>query len=208
MKRAILTTMTGASLALGAFAQTNAPDTNAPSNGNLVQPLTFKLTAYNQNDSGNVKMVRITTKDVINYFNGGPVSGGQLLLVTPPGNAPGTTGDLNAFLRVVRGRNTIVEVPSPDSFNLFQDSAVVQGNGNHSTVHALNRFSIDFGQFHSELAGFSSWNINSKTVGGVDTGGSGAFVSTVNGVATVDGVTASGVPAQGTVSAGAPKPGP
>jgi hypothetical protein len=84
----------------------------------------------------------------------------------------------------------------------------VQGRGNHSSVHAVNRFSIDFGQFHSELAGFSTWNITSRTVAGVDTGGTGAFVSNVNGVATVDGVTASGVPTQGSISAGPPKPGP
>jgi hypothetical protein len=189
-------------LSLGSIAQTQAQS-------NLVQTLNIRLVAYNPSqNSNNVQLVRITTKDVIQAFAGSAVPKGQLQLVTPPGNQPGMTGDLNAFLRVTSGNTTVTTVPSPDSFNLFQDGAIVQTRGSHTVSHSLNRFSIDFGAFHAELQGYSTWNIVSKSQGGIDLGGSGPFTSNVNGVSTWDNVTISEVPTQGTVTASAPKPGP
>ena len=189
-------------LSLGSMTQTHAQS-------NLVQNLNIRLVAYNPSqNSNNVQLVRITTKDVIQAFAGTAVPKGQLQLVTPPGNQPGTTGDLNAFLRVTSGNNTVTTIPSPDSFNLFQDGAIVKTGGNHSVSHSLNRFSIDFGAFHSELQGHSTWNIVSKNQGGLDMGGSGSFTSNVNGVSTWDSVTIADVPTQGTITASAPKPGP
>ncbi len=175
---------------------------------NLVQTLNVRLTAYNQSGPNTVQAVRITTKDVIKAFAGADVTKGQLLLVTPTGNPPGTTGDLNAFLRVTSGSAIVTNVPTPDSFNLFQDAAIIQSHGNHTVSHSLNRFSIDFGAFHAELQGYSTWNIVSKTQEGLDLGGSGSFVSNVDGVSTWDQVTVSSVPTQGTITAGPVKPGP
>jgi len=197
-------TKTAAVLSLLSFG--NITQTHAQSN--LVQNLNVRLVAYNPSQNNNVQLVRITTKDLIKAFAGSDVPRGQLQLVTPPGNQPGMTGDLNAFLRVTSGSAIVTNVPSPDSFNLFQDGAIVQSRGNRSVSHALNRFSIDFGAFHAELQGYSTWNIVSKSQGGIDLGGSGPFTSNVNGVSTWDNVTISEVPTQGTITASAPKPGP
>jgi hypothetical protein len=189
-------------LSLGSITQTYAQS-------NLVQTLNIRLVAYNPSqNSNNVQLVRITTKDVIQAFAGTAVPKGQLQLVTPPGNQPGTIGDLNAFLRVTSGNNVVTTIPSPASFNLFQDGAIVKTGGNHTASHALNRFSIDFGAFHAELQGHSTWNIVSKNQQGLDLGGSGSFTSSVNGVSTWDSVTVADVPTQGTITASAPKPGP
>jgi hypothetical protein len=174
----------------------------------LVQNLNIRLVAYNPSQNNNVQLVRITTKDVIQAFAGTPVSKGQLQLVTPPGTLPGTTGDLNAFLRVTSGNNIVTNVPSPASFNLFQYGAVILTHGNHTVSHSINEFSIDFGAFHAELQGPSTWNIVSKNQGGLDLGGTGTFTANVNGLSTWDNVTSSGVPTQGTITAGAPKAGP
>src|SRR6516164_8455746 len=92
-------------LSLGSIAQTHAQS-------NLVQTLNIRLVAYNPSQNSNkVQLVRITTKDVIQAFARSAVPKGQLQLVTPPGNQPGTTGDLNAFLRVTSGNNIVTTIP-------------------------------------------------------------------------------------------------
>ena len=192
----------GALLVFGSIATGSAQ--------NLVQNLSINLTAVNQTDTNSIKSMRVTTKDVITYLNGGtPVSNGRLLLITPPGNTPGEGGvDLNAFLRITSGNNTVVEVPTPDSFNLFQDFASLSSHGANSTTYAVNRFSFDFNSYHSELQGYSLWHSVEKTVSGVDLSGTGSFSSTVNGEVTIDGVTNGQIPVRGTVTASAPVVGP
>ena len=169
----------GALLVFGSVAKVSAQ--------NLVQNLSISLTAVNQTDTNILKSMRVTTKDVITYLNGGtPVHNGKLLLVTPPGNTPGEEGvDLNAFLRVTSGNgqsNIVFEVPTPDSFNLFQDFASLSAHGAVSTTYAINRFSFDFNSYHSELQGFSVWHSVEKTVNGIDLSGSGSFTSAVNAI--------------------------
>jgi len=160
----------------------------------VVQNLNINLTAYNHAEA---KQIKITTKDVINYFAGTNIPGGKLLLVTPSPNEPGTLGNLNAFLRVVRNNEVIVEIPSPDNFNVYQDFAALKSSGPRTASRAIDRFSIDFNGFAAELQGFSIWTIS---------GGSGAFVANVNGAVAIDGVTDDWIPARGTVSATAPRP--
>jgi hypothetical protein len=174
---------------------------------NLVQSLTFSLTAIDEPTLTTTKKIRIVTKDVIRLFASTNVTKGQLWLVTPDTGTPGTIGNLNSFLRITSGATTVLEVPTPDSFNLFQDYASSSIKGNTTTVSAINRFSIDYGGFHSELQGFSTWKFVYKTVQGINVGGSGSFTSSVNGRGTEDGVTQADVPMQGTITAGAPKPG-
>jgi hypothetical protein len=169
---------------------------------NLVQNLSISLTAYEHTGA---KPVRITTKEIISYFAQTNVPGARLLLVTPLGNAPGTLGNLNAFLRVAKGDTVIVDVPSPDTFNLYQDFAAIHTTGTRTSSRAINRFSFDFLSFHAELQGFSTWNITEKTVDGVDISGTGSFSANVNGAVTVDGVTEDVVPVHGTITAGPPK---
>jgi hypothetical protein len=162
---------------------------------NLVQNLSVSLQGFN---TQNQKLMVITTSDVIRYFIGTNVSGGQLQLVTPTGNPPGTVGNLNAFLRVRKNGTTLVEVPSPDNFNLFQDAAVHIPPGYIGNWRAINRFSIDFAYLHAELQGYSIWTIGNTL------SGSGSFTSSVNGYVTVDGVTLFS-PMHGTITASAPK---
>jgi hypothetical protein len=135
------------------------------------------------------------------------VPNGHLYLVTPMGNAPGTTGDLNAFLRITSGATTVLEITSPTQFNLFQDVAALKTTGTTISSHALNRFSIDSGSVRAELQGISTWNISQKVVNGVDVSGSGAFHSNVNGWISIYSVTQESVPISGTISAASPKPG-
>jgi hypothetical protein len=60
---------------------------------------------------------------LIGYFAGTNVPNGHLYLVTPMGNVPGVLGDLNGFLRITSGTTTVLEIPSPGQFNIYQDSA-------------------------------------------------------------------------------------
>jgi len=162
----------------------------------VVQNLTVNLTAY---DHVEARQIKITTKDLIRYFAQTNVPGARLLLVTPAPNEPGTLGNLNAYLQVVKDGTVIVEVPSPDSFNVYQDFAAIRSSGTRTASRAIDRFSIDFGGLRGELQGFSTWSIS---------GGSGAFVATVNGAIAIEGVTDDWIPAHGTISASSPKPGP
>jgi len=169
---------------------------------NLVQTLKVSLVGYN-NETG--RAFSINTADVIRYFMGTNIPGGQLQLVTPVGNPPGSTGNLNAFLRVAQRGVPLLDVTSPTQFNLFQDTAVVVTKNATDISRAINRFSIDYGYLHAELEGFSTWKIRTTPLNGNDVSGSGSFTSTVNGTATVDGVT-SFSPVRGTITASAPKP--
>jgi len=186
--------------------------TQCAAQSNLIQTLSVNLTLYNQTSStdtsSTAQLIRVNTKDLIQLFVGTNVPKGQLLLVTPPGNPPGTTGNLGATLRVMSGNTDIVDIPLLTGFDLFQNVAVVNVKGTHITSYAYNHFSFAFGNFAAEVLGYATWNIVEKTVDGIDLSGSGAFSAAVNGQATITGVTQTDVPAQGTITAGAPKPGP
>lgn len=171
----------------------------------LAQSLYVNLTAY---DTVSNRTVKIGTKALIQYFVGTNVTNGQLYLVTPMGNAPGATGDLNAFLRITSGATTVLEIPSPTQFNLFQDVAALKTNGMTISTRALNRFSIDSGSVRAELQGISTWNISQILVNGVDVSGTGSFQSSVNGWIGIYNVTQPVVPISGTIVASRPKPGP
>jgi hypothetical protein len=190
MKQLTKIAVIGMLLVLGAIKQGSAQ---------TIQPLSVSLTAYNPSGS-TVQRVRITTKDVIRSFASTNVPRGQLVLVVPAGGAD-TNGNLNAFIRIMSGTTVVQEVPSPASFNIFQDSAAVDTRGTRTTIYALNRFSIDFGTLHAELQGFSTWTASRASQG------LGSFHSTVNGAGTVDDVTGTGVPMSGTITGGGTKPG-
>ena len=177
----------------------------APSHGqNLVQSLHVQLTAY---DTAGSRTINISTATLIRYFVGTNVPNGHLYLVTPVGNAPGTTDNLHAFLRITSGATTVFEVPSPNEFNIYQDFAALRTNGPNITSHALNRFSIDSGSVRAELQGLSLWSISRGQVNGADTSGAGAFRSSVNGWMAIYNVTQPGVPVRGTIIASRPRPG-
>ncbi len=196
MKRQMKIAVGGLLLILGTIAQSHAQY--------LVQSLSVSLTAY---DTVGNRTFKIGTKDLIQYFVGTNVPGGHLLLVTPAGNAPGATGDLNAFLRITSGATTVLEIPSPTQFNLFQDVAALKTSGMTISSHALNRFSIDSGSVRAELQGISTWKIPLALVNGVDVSGSGSFQSNVNGWISIYNVTQSIVPVSGNIVASSPKPG-
>jgi hypothetical protein len=168
----------------------------------LVQPLSVTLTAY---DALGHRTLRIGTKELIRYFVGTDVPDAHLFLVTPIGNTPGTTGNLNAFLRIRSGGATVLELASPDEFNFFQDVATLKTNGANISSHAINRFSIDNGAVRAELQGISTWAVSQKLLHGVDTSGTGSFHSSVNGWIWIYNVTESMVPIKGSIVAGRPQ---
>ncbi len=173
----------------------------------VVQNLSVSLVAYNQASDTTVQPVRVTTKDVIRLLTGSNVPSGQLLLVTSAGgsgptSAPQETASLASGLRVMSRGADVADVPSPDSFNLFQDFVSVSVRGGSTTAYGNDHFSIDFGGFHVELQGATVWKVGGTMAGG---GVTGPFVSTVNGRGTLDGVTSPDVPMNGTISAGSPK---
>jgi len=171
---------------------------------NLVQSLSVNLTIH---DPDRNRTITVTTSSLIRYLVGSSVPNGRLYLVTPVGNTPGQTGDLNAFLRITSGGRTILEVTSPDQFNLYQDTAALR-NFNSTTLlsFALNRFSIDSGSVRWELQGLGGWIIYKKTVHGVDISGSGMFTAHVNGWIQIQGVVGM-APVTGTIIATIPSPG-
>jgi hypothetical protein len=172
---------------------------------NLVQSLKVSLTAYDTVDG---HAIRIGTSQLIQHFMGTNVPNGHLYLVTPVANPPGTIGNLNAFLRITSGTNTVWEISSPNMFNIYQDYAALKPKGNVVSAHALNRFSFDTGYVRGELQGLSTWNIKTGLVNGMDLSGTGSFVSTVNGWMSIFNVTQDSVPVSGYISAGSPKAGP
>jgi len=164
----------------------------------VVQPLSISLTVYNQTN-GIVRPIHISTRDIIRYFAGTNVPGGKLLLVSPAGS-PATSDNLGASLRITGNNDTVIDISSPVSFNLFQDFSTVAQTISRTTTYALNRFSIDFGGFHAELQGLSIWSANATTPGG-----EGSFRSTVNGQCIIDGISSGNTPCQGTITGAAPK---
>ena len=171
---------------------------------NLVQTLNVKLAAYDTDG----RVIKISTSQLIQYITGTNVPNGHLYLVTPAGNAPGTIGNLNAFLRITSGLTTVVEIPSPTQFNIYQDFASLKTKGVVISAHALNRFSFDTGYVRGELQGISTWNISASPVNGVDLSGTGSFVSTVNGWMSIFNVTQASLPVSGHIYAGRPISGP
>lgn len=169
---------------------------------NLVQPLTVNLTAY---DSADGHAIRIGTAQFIKYLTGSDVAHGKLLLVTPPGNAPGTIDALGSFLRITSGDTVVLEIPSPGEFNLYQDVAALVTKGSKVSGKAINRFSIDSGSVRSELQGFSTWTIRTEPVHGQDVSGTGTFMSKVNGWIQIADVTQGTAVVTGTIAAGTPK---
>src|SRR5256885_13752829 len=130
----------------------------------VVQNLSISLTVYNETN-GIVRPVHVSTRDIIRYFAGTNVPGGKLLLVSPAG-PPATSDNLGASLRVTGNDGIVIDISSPVSFNLFQDFSTVTQTSSRTTTYALNRFSIDFGGFHAELQGLSTWSANASTPGG------------------------------------------
>src|SRR5436190_2901948 len=104
MKQTQKSVIASALLILGLVANSSAQ--------NLVQSLNVNLVAY---DTGSGRTIRIGTPQLIRYFLGSNVFGARLLLVTPSGNAPGTVGNLGAFLRIKKGSSTLYEISSPDN---------------------------------------------------------------------------------------------
>lgn len=100
----------------------------------------------------------------------------------------GGIGNLNAYLRIVRGGEVLMEITSPGKFNLHQDTSSTINRSHTAVSRAINRFSIDCGHLHTELQGFSTWLINTRPVRGEDASGGGLFHSAVNGILSVDGV--------------------
>src|SRR5205807_2297661 len=127
--------------------------------------------------------VHLSTASIIKLFASTNVPGGKLWLVSPAG-PPATQDNLGASLRITGNGGIVIDISSPVSFNLFQDFSAVTQTGSRTMTYALNRFSIDFGEFHAELQGLSTWSANATTPGG-----EGAFHSTVNGECVIDGVT-------------------
>jgi len=176
---------------------------------NALQPINFALVAYDQPTPTATKLIRFGNKDIIRYFAGTNVPNGQLLLVTPLASGVLTnTGNMNAFLRITQRQTTILEVPTPDSFNLFQDSISVSRHLTSTAATGTDRFSIDFGGFHAELQALNNWftghegtrtnNIRFPT-------GIGRFSAFgASGEGTIDGVTQTGVPISGTITGGTP----
>jgi len=170
---------------------------------NLVQSLTVSLTAQ---DPDRNRTVIITTATLIKYLVGSSVPNGRLYLVTPAGNSPGQTDNLHAFLRVKSGSRTILEVPSPDQFNLYQDVASLRNFGSTIVLsRAINRFSLDNGTIRWELQGIADWIIFKRTSHGVDMSGAGSFTSHVNGWLQIQNVIGM-APVSGLIIAGAPSP--
>ncbi len=195
MKKTIKILIANALLIIGTIASTHAET--------LVQPLHVALKAYG--DGANPS-ITIQTPQLIRYLVGAKVPSGHLYLVTPVGNTPGTTGNLNAFLRIKSGTNTVAEISSPGQFNLFQDVAALRKIAtNRITSRAVNRFSIDFNGVQAEFQGFSIWNILQKTTAsGVDLSGAGAFTSNVNGWISINGITDGAMPVSGIIFADPP----
>ena len=170
----------------------------------IVQSLNVNLTIY---DAGGRGTIHIGTKELIRHFTGTNVPHGHLFLVTPAGNAPGATGNLNAFLRIKRGSETVLEITSPTQFNVYQDVAPLPPSGTPRFIRAVNRFSIDSGSVRAELQGLGLWSVPHRTVNGVNVSGTGAFQSSVNGWISIFNVTQSVAPVRGVITAGQPHVG-
>jgi hypothetical protein len=189
MKSKITTALGCILLLLGTAAQSRAQ--------NLVQSISVNLMLY---DTASSRNIVIDTQKFIYYLLGTNIPGAKLFLVSPgSGNAPGTTGALNAFLRITAGGAVLLEIPNPSQFNLYQDVVAARTSGTTIHTRAINRFSFDTGGVRAELQGISAWTIRLDLVNGTDISGAGAFVSTVNGWMDVPGIVADPAPVTGTI---------
>jgi hypothetical protein len=184
------------SLVLGTFLPAHAQE--------IVQSLQVNLVIY---DAAGRGTITIGTSQLIRHFTGSNVHNGRLLLVTPAGNAPGEIGNLNAFLRIKRGSETVLEIHSPTEFNIYQDVAPLRPGGTPRFIRAVNRFSIDSGSIRAELQGIGLWSVPRRTVNGVNVSGTGSFQCSVNGWISIFNVTQSDVPVRGVIIAGQPHVG-
>jgi hypothetical protein len=198
MKRKIKIAVGCALLILGTVAQSRAQ--------NLVQSISVNLMLY---DTASSRNIVIDTQKFIYYLLGTNVPGAHLYLVSPgSGNAPGTIGAFNAFLRITRGSTTLLEIPNVSQFNIYQDVVALRTTGTTIHARAINRFSFDTGGVRAELQGISAWTIRLDLVNGADISGAGAFVSTVNGWMNVPGIIKDPAPVTGTIVINRAIPGP
>src|SRR5436305_4284675 len=63
------------------------------------QSISFSLTLYDQTDTG-VRVLRVSTRDIIENLVGTNVPSGRLWLVMPTDPTPGGNGNIGAILRV------------------------------------------------------------------------------------------------------------
>lgn len=168
----------------------------AESTAQVQQSITFGLTIYDQTDTG-VRVLRVSTKDVIENLAGSPVPGGHLWLVMA--NDPGVDGNgtIGAFLRVTDAHGNVIQETTTDSFNIYQ-SAFSQTS---THTYAWNQFSLSFGGLGAELYGTAIW---SKSLRGP--GGQGSFHCSVSGHCGLGGITDGERPCSGSISGGAPRP--
>lgn len=168
----------------------------ATSTAQVEQSITFSLTIFDQADTGGVRALRVSTKDVIENLAGSSVPGGHLWLVMP--NDPSVDGNdtIGAFLRVTDAKGNVLAETDTDSFNVYQSSF----SQTATRTYAWNQFSLSFGGLGAELYGTAIW-----TKGARGPGGQGAFHCNVSGHCALSGTTSGEEPCSGSVSGGAPK---
>ena len=160
------------------------------------QSISFSLTLRDQTDTG-VRVLHVTTRDVIENLVGTNVPGGKLWLVMPTDPSPDSNGNIGAFLRVTDSKGNIIVDTTTDSFNIYQ----MFSSQSDTHIYAWNQFSLSFGGIGAELFGTATW---SKSPHGP--GGQGSFHCTVSGQCALGGISAGEDPCTGSISGGAPKP--
>ena len=159
------------------------------------QSISFSLTLRDQTDTG-VRVLRVTTRDVIANLVGTNVPGGRLWLVMPDDPNPDGSGNIHAFLRVTDSRgNNIIDTTS-SSFNIYQTFSSQAG----TRIFAWNQFSLDFGGLGAEIYGTATW-----TRSPLGPGGQGSFHCTVSGHCGLGGVSNGQVPCTGSIIGGPPR---
>jgi hypothetical protein len=168
----------------------------ADSTAQVQQTISFSLTIYDQTDSG-VRVVRVTTKDVIENLAGTSVPGGKLWAVMSNDPSPDGNGNIGAFLRVTDAHGNVIQDTTSDTFNIYLNSY----SQNATRTYAWNQFSLSFGGLGAELYGTAVWTKSLQGPGGL-----GSFHCTVSGHCGLGGVTDGEKPCGGSVSGGAPRP--
>lgn len=161
------------------------------------QSISFSLTVYNQSDTGGIRSLRVTTRDVIANLVGTNVPGGKLWLVMPDSPSPDGSGNIGAWLRVTDSKGNIIVETTSDSFNVYQPNFAQ--NPTHTI--AWNQFSLSFGGLSAELYGTVSWGKSSPGAGG-----QGSFHCSVSGHCGLGGITNGDMPCTGSISGGTPRP--
>jgi hypothetical protein len=161
------------------------------------QPINFNLKLYDQADSG-VRIIKITTKDVIENLTGTNVNGAKLWLIMPSDPVPaGDNGNIGASLRVTDAQGNIVVETTSDSFNIYQTVSSQAG----TKIYAWNQFSLAFGGLGAELFGTATWTRSNKSPGG-----QGSFRCTISGTCSLGGTSNGQRPCTGSIIGGATKP--